>query len=64
MITEEIEIFYVEVRSKVTNEIITDVRVGNSYQQAVTEKDALDMVWNDGSTYTAIVSDWEEEKTQ
>lgn len=61
MCTEEIEIFYVEVRSSVTHEVITDVRVGNSYERAVTEKDALDMLWNDGATYTAIVSDWEEE---
>lgn len=60
MCIEEIEIFYVEVRERVGDCIVTDVRVGPDYERAVTEKDKMDMLWDDGSTYTVITSDFEE----
>lgn len=59
--TEEVEIYYVEVIDRVTQELITDVRCGTDYTQAQMQKDLLDLAWDDGSTYTTIVSDFEEE---
>lgn len=59
--TEEVEVYYVEVIDRVTQELITDVRCGTDYTQAQMQKDLLDLAWDDGSTYTTIVSDFEEE---
>jgi len=58
MITEEVEVFYVEVINSVTGELISDVYCGQDYTQAQKEKDKLDLIWDDGSTYTSIVSDF------
>lgn len=57
-ISEEIEVFWVEVVDRVTNEIITDVFCGSDEEMAKTQKDRLDLAWDDGSTYTSITSDW------
>lgn len=60
-IVEEVEVYYVEVINRVTEELITDVFCGSDYDRALQEKDQLDMVWDDGSTYTVIVSDFIDE---
>lgn len=58
MIIEEVEVFFVEVVNRVTEELITDVYCGTDYQQAIMQKDVLDLAWDDGSTYTCITSDF------
>lgn len=63
MITEQVEVFYVEVVNRVTDELITDVYCGQDYDQALREKDKLDLTWDDGSTYTLIVSDFVDEES-
>lgn len=58
MIIEEVQVWYVEVVNRVTDELITDVYCGPDYELALREKDKLDLTWDDGSTYTTIVSDF------
>lgn len=59
--TEEVEVFYVELVNRVTGELIRDVYCGQDYEQAQREKDNMDLIWDDGSTYTSIVSDFVDE---
>lgn len=58
MITEQVEVFYVEVVNRVTDELLSEVYCGQDYELAQREKDKLDLTWDDGSTYTSIVSDF------
>lgn len=61
MITEQVEVYYVEVVNRATDELITDVYCGQDYEQAQREKDKMDLTWDDGSTYTSIVADFVDE---
>ena len=54
---EEIEVYYVELRNRVTNEIIRDVYCGQDYEHALKEKDQYDLT--SGTTqYTIITTDF------
>lgn len=55
---EEQLVYFVEVLDRVNNSIITDVYCGTDEQRATMEKDRLDLVWDDGSTYTTISEEW------
>lgn len=54
MITEEIEVFEVQLCDRVSNEVLETFDAGPDYDKAVQQKDEWDLEYNDGTMYTKI----------